>query len=133
MQRYIYLCGYVFAGQDGVPFINILPNIPVTFSYAGDLERIARFWFTGACKPNKQQKSSSKPLALEQFMSTFLLLGCGILLALLLLGLEHVYFKYFRQYVARSETGTCCALLSMVSIAYTAAPARVYMCVDRSH
>lgn len=49
-------------------------------------------------------------------MSTFLLLGCGILLALLLLGLEHVYFKYFRQYVARSETGTCCALLSMVSI-----------------
>lgn len=102
---------------------NFPPTLLAPDSPAGDLERIARFWFTGACKPNKQQKSSSKPLALEQFMSTFLLLGCGILLALLLLGLEHVYFKYFRQYVARSETGTCCALLSMVSIASAAAVA----------
>lgn len=121
---YAWLCS-----RDEGPCLSVISQalFPIR---AGDLERIARFWFTGACKPNKQQKSSSKPLALEQFMSTFLLLGCGILLALLLLGLEHVYFKYFRQYVARSETGTCCALLSMVSIAFTAALAgeRVRAC-----
>ncbi|XP_047492085.1 glutamate receptor ionotropic, NMDA 2B-like [Penaeus chinensis] len=107
------LTGYGVAFARKSKYLEMFNEQIMKYRENGDLERIARFWFTGACKPNKQQKSSSKPLALEQFMSTFLLLGCGILLALLLLGLEHVYFKYFRQYVARSETGTCCALLSM--------------------
>ena len=30
----------------------------------GDLERLQRFWFTGACKPGERKRSSSKPLAL---------------------------------------------------------------------
>ncbi|XP_050721991.1 glutamate receptor ionotropic, NMDA 2B-like [Eriocheir sinensis] len=107
------LTGYGVAFARKSKYLEMFNEQIMKYRENGDLERIARFWFTGACRPNKQHKSSSKPLALEQFMSTFLLLGCGILLALLLLGFEHIYFKYFRQYVAKSEKGSCCSLLSM--------------------
>ena len=32
----------------------------------GDLERMQRFWFTGACDPREKRRTSSKPLALAQ-------------------------------------------------------------------
>lgn len=69
---------------------------------------------TGSCKPGKQEHKSSDPLALEQFLSAFLLLMSGILLAALLLFLEHIYFKYVRQHLAKSDQGGCCALISLV-------------------
>lgn len=68
---------------------------------------------TGTCKPNKQEHKSSDPLALEQFLSAFLLLMAGILLAALLLLLEHVYFRYLRSHLAASSAGSCCALVSL--------------------
>ncbi|KAI8426243.1 hypothetical protein MSG28_005153 [Choristoneura fumiferana] len=79
----------------------------------GDLERLRRYWMTGTCKPNKQEHKSSDPLALEQFLSAFLLLMAGILLAALLLLLEHVYFRYMRAHLAASTVGPCCALVSL--------------------
>jgi len=107
-------------------------NEPLTMSFrlvlAGDLERLRRFWFTGACnKPmSKEKQSRSDPLALEQFFSTFLLLGSGILLAVILLLLERVYCRCQRpinkllQYEEEPSTRTavargCCSLLSRVS------------------
>lgn len=68
---------------------------------------------TGTCKPNKQEHKSSDPLALEQFLSAFLLLMAGILLAALLLLLEHVYFRYMREHLAASKASPCCALVSL--------------------
>ena len=98
------------------------------FVLAGDLERLRRFWFTGACnKPmSKEKQSRSDPLALEQFFSTFLLLGSGILLAVILLLLERVYcrchrpinqlLQYKEEPSARAAvTKGCCSLLSRVS------------------
>ncbi|XP_063227962.1 glutamate receptor ionotropic, NMDA 2B [Bacillus rossius redtenbacheri] len=79
----------------------------------GDLERLRRYWMTGSCKPGKQEHKSSDPLALEQFLSAFLLLMSGILLAALLLLLEHVYFKYVRKHLAKTDRGGCCALISL--------------------
>ncbi|KAI8426249.1 hypothetical protein MSG28_005153, partial [Choristoneura fumiferana] len=73
----------------------------------------AQYWMTGTCKPNKQEHKSSDPLALEQFLSAFLLLMAGILLAALLLLLEHVYFRYMRAHLAASTVGPCCALVSL--------------------
>ena len=35
----------------------------------GDLERMQRFWFTGACDPREKRRTSSKPLALAQVNS----------------------------------------------------------------
>lgn len=73
---------------------------------------------TGTCKPGKEVQKSSDPLALEQFLSAFLLLMCGILLAAVLLLLEHLYFKYVRHHLAKSDRGGCCALVSLVSRGY---------------
>lgn len=82
---------------------------------SGDLERLRRYWMTGTCKPEKEIQKSSDPLALEQFLSAFLLLMMGILLAAAFLVLEHLYFKYVRQHLVRSDGGGCCALFSLVS------------------
>ena len=79
------------------------------------MERIQRFWLTGACKPKKQNKRASEPLALEQFLSAYLLLLTGVLLALVLLLLEHAYFKYVRGHLQKTDKGGCCALVSLVS------------------
>ncbi|KAI8426239.1 hypothetical protein MSG28_005153 [Choristoneura fumiferana] len=86
----------------------------------GDLERLRRYWMTGTCKPNKQEHKSSDPLALEQFLSAFLLLMAGILLAALLLLLEHVYFRYMRAHLAASTVGPCCALVSLSMVDWIA-------------
>lgn len=83
---------------------------------SGDLERLRRYWMTGSCKPGKEQHKTSDPLALEQFLSAFLLLMTGILIATTLLLLEHLYFKYIRKHLAKTDKGGCCALVSLVSI-----------------
>lgn len=64
-----------------------------------------RFWFTGACEPRKRRRTSSKPLALAQFMSAFLLLGIGICMSVLLLVFEHGYFAYLRPYLMSRSRG----------------------------
>ena len=81
---------------------------------SGDLERLRRFWLTGTCNPKKEEKRSSEPLAPEQFLSAFFLLMCGVLLAAGLCSLEHVYFKYIRNNVNKTDKAGCCALISLV-------------------
>lgn len=89
-----------------------LPSLPLS---AGDLERLRKFWFQGACKPSKSKGKLSKPLDVNQFMSAFLLLGCGILLTILLLALEHCYFRSCRKRLAKADTDGCFTLVSLVS------------------
>ena len=79
----------------------------------GDLERMQRFWFTGACEPRKRRRTSSKPLALAQFMSAFLLLGIGITFSGVLLLCESAYFAYIRRYMAGVENPPWCTLISL--------------------
>ena len=31
----------------------------------GDLERLSRFWMSGMCKPNEQEKKASEPLCVS--------------------------------------------------------------------
>lgn len=85
--------------------------------FTGDLERLRRYWFQGACKLQKNKRNISKPLDVNQFMSAFLLLGCGILLTVVLLALEHIYFRYCRYPLARAEKDGCFTLVSLVSSA----------------
>lgn len=85
------------------------------YHFTGDLERLRRYWFQGACKSQKNKRNISKPLDVNQFMSAFLLLGCGILLTVVLLALEHLYFRYCRHCLARTEKDACFTLVSMVS------------------
>ena len=79
----------------------------------GDLERMQRFWFTGACEPRKRRRTSSKPLALAQFMSAFLLLGIGITFSGVLLLCERAYFGYIRRYMSGVENPPWCTLISL--------------------
>lgn len=89
----------------------------ILYFIIGDLERLQRFWMTGTCKPDDHdQNATSDPLALEQFLSAFLLLMGGTLLAAVILLLECLYFNFFRKKLAKTDQGGCCALISLVNI-----------------
>lgn len=75
---------------------------------------------TGTCRPDMGSQKSSDPLALEQFLSAFLMLKVGILIAAILLLLEYLYSRYVRHHLARdSRANKCCAMLSVVSVLRT--------------
>nr|WQS23387.1 ionotropic receptor 4 [Diaphania glauculalis] len=107
------MSGYGLAFTRNSKYLSMFNKRLLDLRSNGDLERLRRYWMTGTCKPNKQEHKSSDPLALEQFLSAFLLLMAGILLAALLLLLEHVYFRYMRTHLAASSAGSCCALVSL--------------------
>ncbi|XP_015178929.1 PREDICTED: glutamate receptor ionotropic, NMDA 2B isoform X2 [Polistes dominula] len=107
------MTGYGLAFSRNSKYLQMFNKHLLDFRDNGDLERLRRFWMTGTCKPGKEVQKSSDPLALEQFLSAFLLLMMGILLAAVFLLLEHLYFKYVRQHLAKSDGGGCCALFSL--------------------
>ncbi|XP_026465819.1 glutamate receptor ionotropic, NMDA 2B isoform X1 [Ctenocephalides felis] len=107
------MTGYGLAFSRNSKYVQMFNKRLLDFRANGDLERLRRYWMTGSCKPGKQEHKTSDPLALEQFLSAFLLLMAGILLAALLLLLEHLYFKYVRKHLAKTDRGGCCALISL--------------------
>ncbi|XP_033340273.1 glutamate ionotropic receptor NMDA type subunit 2 isoform X9 [Megalopta genalis] len=107
------MTGYGLAFPRNSKYLQMFNKRLLDYRDNGDLERLRRYWMTGTCKPEKEVQKSSDPLALEQFLSAFLLLMMGILLAVAFLLLEHFYFKYVRQHLARSDGGGCCALFSL--------------------
>lgn len=107
------MTGYGLAFPRNSKYLKMFNNRLLDFRENGGLERLRRYWMTGVCRPGKQEHKSSDPLALEQFLSAFLLLMSGILLAALLLLLEHLYFKYVRKHLAKTDRGGCCALISL--------------------
>ena len=108
------MTGYGVAFPKQSKWLPLFNEKLMTYRENGDLERLQRFWFTGACKPGERKKSSSKPLALAQFMSAFFLLGCGVGLSIVFLIMEHLYFKYLRKWASKVFGGSkWCALLSL--------------------
>uniref|UniRef100_A0A2S2QKY9 Glutamate n=1 Tax=Sipha flava TaxID=143950 RepID=A0A2S2QKY9_9HEMI len=107
--------GYAIAFQRNSKYVQMFNKRLLDFRENGDLERLQRFWMTGTCKPDDHdQNATSDPLALEQFLSAFLLLMGGTLLAALILLLECLYFNFFRKKLAKTDQGGCCALISLV-------------------
>ena len=88
---------------------------------AGEMERLQRFWMAGACKKNDAKGETSKPLGVLNFTSAFILLTSGMLLAGVLLFLEHLYFAFFRAKLRKCDSVGCCSLVSLVRI-YRVAP-----------
>lgn len=86
--------------------------------FTGDLERLRRYWMTGACLPGKDSgNKSSDPLAMEQFLSAFVLLMFGILLAFTLLGFENGYFRFAKKRMyKKSKKPCCCGCCSLISV-----------------
>ena len=75
------MTGYGLAFSRNSKYVSMFNKRLLEFRANGDLERLRRYWMTGTCRPGKQEHKSSDPLALEQFLSAFLLLMAGILLA----------------------------------------------------
>ncbi|KAF8786657.1 Glutamate receptor ionotropic like protein [Argiope bruennichi] len=107
------MTGYGFAMPKESKYLHAFNKKMIEYKENGDIERLQRFWLQGVCKPQNQKRNASNPLDINQFMSAFLLLGCGVLLTLLLLGLEHVYFMYVRKHLAKKDNGGCFTLLSL--------------------
>nr|XP_027196255.1 glutamate receptor ionotropic, NMDA 2B-like [Dermatophagoides pteronyssinus] len=107
------MTGYGFAMPKNSKYLEKFNKKMIEYRENGDLERLRRYWFQGACKSQKNKRNMSKPLDINQFMSAFLLLGCGILLTVILLALEHFYFRYCRRYLAKTEKADCFALVSL--------------------
>ncbi|XP_038223274.1 glutamate receptor ionotropic, NMDA 2B [Zerene cesonia] len=107
------MSGYGLAFTRNSKYLGMFNKRLLDLRSNGDLERLRRYWMTGTCKPNKQEHKSSDPLALEQFLSAFLLLMAGILLAAAILFCEHLYFRYAREHIVKSELHPCCTLVSI--------------------
>ncbi|XP_054286010.1 glutamate receptor ionotropic, NMDA 2B isoform X4 [Macrosteles quadrilineatus] len=105
--------GYGLAFTRNSKYVQMFNKRLLDFRENGDLERLRRYWMTGSCKPGKEQHKSSDPLALEQFLSAFLLLMLGILLSAGLLLGEHIYFKCVRKHLVKTDKAQCCALISL--------------------
>ncbi|KAF8778339.1 Glutamate receptor ionotropic like protein [Argiope bruennichi] len=71
------MTGYGFALQKKSKYLSMFNRAMIQYRENGDLERLQRFWLQGACKPTRNKRNVSKPLDVNQFMSAFLLLGCG--------------------------------------------------------
>ncbi|CAF3686685.1 unnamed protein product [Rotaria socialis] len=67
----------------------------IEMHHSGEIERFRRFWFTGACRAsmNHQSQRSSQPLAARNFISAFLLLLGGTLIAAIILLCENAYSR----------------------------------------
>ena len=109
----LLLIGYGVAFPKGSIWITRFNEYLMRYRENGDLERMQRFWFTGACEPRKRRRTSSKPLALAQFMSAFLLLGIGITFSGVLLLCEMAYFGYVRRYLSGVKGPSWCNLISL--------------------
>lgn len=83
--------------------------------FTGELDRLQKFWLAGACDLKKEKGISNKTLGILNFTSAFILLGSGILLGLVLLIVEHLYFKFGRKRLKKIDRCGCCALVSLVS------------------
>ncbi|KAL8565896.1 hypothetical protein ACOMHN_036822 [Nucella lapillus] len=80
----------------------------------GEIERLQKFWLAGACHKKRQQRgSSSHTLGILNFTSAFILLGSGVLLGVLLLMLEHTYFRFARKPLKKWDKCGCCSLVSL--------------------
>ncbi|XP_022651522.1 glutamate receptor ionotropic, NMDA 2B-like isoform X2 [Varroa destructor] len=109
------MTGYGFALPKKSKYLQMFNRQMIEYREHGDLERLQRFWLQGACKPDKRKRNAGNPLDINQFMSAFLLLGCGVLLTVVLLILEHVYFRYCRKQLAKANFGSCFSLISLLS------------------
>ncbi|XP_058806932.1 glutamate receptor ionotropic, NMDA 2D-like isoform X6 [Phymastichus coffea] len=117
------MTGYGLAFPRNSRFLKMFNQKLLEYRDNGDLERLRRFWMTGTCRPDKEVQKSSDPLALEQFLSAFLMLMVGTLIAAFLLLLEHLYSTYVRRRLAKdARAGRCCGLLSSVSTRSSPAP-----------
>ncbi|KAH9488371.1 Glutamate receptor ionotropic, NMDA 2B [Bulinus truncatus] len=79
----------------------------------GEIERLQKFWLAGACHKKKERGVSSHTLGILNFTSAFILLGGGVILGVILLVMEHIYFRFGRKSLKKWDRCGCCSLVSL--------------------
>ncbi|GFR90048.1 glutamate receptor ionotropic, NMDA 2B-like [Elysia marginata] len=79
----------------------------------GEIERLQKFWLAGACHKKKETGVSSHTLGILNFTSAFVLLGVGVGLGIILLIMEHCYFRFGRKSLKKWDKCGCCSLVSL--------------------
>ena len=83
------------------------------------MERLQKFWLAGACYFEKDKKGvSNKTLGILNFTSAFILLGGGVLLSVMLLVLEFLYFRFGRRCLKKFNNCRFCGFISLVSVLF---------------
>jgi ionotropic glutamate receptor NMDA 2B len=97
-------------------YLEKINQLLLQYQQKGDLERLQTFWLTGSCSPetNTQTHSSSEPLGVRNFISAFLLLWGGVVIAFLALALEYLYCWKLRKWLQRVDRNGWCGLISTV-------------------
>ncbi|CAF1176648.1 unnamed protein product [Adineta ricciae] len=90
------MTGYGIAFPKQSKFKEMINKEIIEMHHSGEIERLRRFWFTGACKPDMlhQSQRSSQPLDERNFTSAFLLLSGGTLIAIIILLSENAYSRF---------------------------------------
>ncbi|XP_052800896.1 glutamate receptor ionotropic, NMDA 2B-like [Mya arenaria] len=112
--RWYAMSGYGVGVKRGSPLREEVNEIILNMQHAGEIERMQAFWLSGAChaKKDKKNKKSNK-IGILNFISAFILLAAGVLLGVILLILEHLYFKSGRKCLKKYDKCGCCALVSL--------------------
>ncbi|XP_055875497.1 glutamate receptor ionotropic, NMDA 2B-like [Biomphalaria glabrata] len=95
------------------PWIDKFNKVILKLQENGELDRLQKFWLAGACDTKKEKGVSNRTLGILNFTSAFILLGTGVLLGLLILIFEHIYFKFCRKRLKKWDKCGCCALVSL--------------------
>ncbi|XP_046372595.2 glutamate receptor ionotropic, NMDA 2B-like [Haliotis rufescens] len=116
------MTGYGVAFPRGSPWIDKVNGVILRLTQKGEMERLQKFWLSGACHNNKKkdpnsngfgQGAKSSYLGIRNFTSAFIFLAGGIALGVILVVLEHLYFRFGRNRLKQWDKRGCCALVSL--------------------
>ncbi|CAF4448524.1 unnamed protein product [Rotaria sp. Silwood2] len=87
------MTGYGIGFPKQSKFKDMINKEIIEMHHSGEIERLRRFWFTGACKSSVdyQSRRSSQSLETRNFISAFFLLLGGTLIAIIILLFENTY------------------------------------------
>ncbi|CAF2443636.1 unnamed protein product [Rotaria sp. Silwood2] len=90
------MTGYGIGFPKQSKFKDMINKEIIEMHHSGEIERLRRFWFTGACKSSghQQSKTSSQRLDQRNFTSAFLLLCGGTLIAIIILICQNAYSHF---------------------------------------
>ncbi|NP_001191485.1 NR2 [Aplysia californica] len=95
------------------PWIDKVSKVILKLQENGEMDRLQKFWLAGACDMRKEKGVSNRTLGILNFTSAFILLGTGVLLGILILVFEHLYFQFGRKTLRKIDKCGCCALVSL--------------------
>ncbi|KAI6185301.1 Glutamate receptor ionotropic, NMDA 2B [Aphelenchoides besseyi] len=119
--------GYGFGLPKNSKLLGKINHFMLLYQKRGDFERLQNYWLMGSCVRDSNEVNSS-PLGIGNFTSAFILLSIGVAVAILCLGLEYLFVKYFQGLLKRLDPKGRIGLVSMAmgkSVSFTEAVNRV--------